>query len=56
MTVGKMTTEQWSELKKDLHNIFESCMTKLDEMRRRNDHVVAGKQEPEKMFDSVSET
>ena len=27
-------------------------MTRLDELRRRNDHVGAGKQEPKNMFDN----
>ncbi|XWS39758.1 hypothetical protein CRYUN_Cryun18bG0081900 [Craigia yunnanensis] len=55
-----MITEQWSELKKDLQDIFDSYMIRWekrhDEMRKRNDHVVSGKQEPENMSGSDSKT
>ena len=59
MIAEKMTTEQWSKLKKYLQDIFDSYMIRwekrLDEMRRTNHHVVAGKQEPEKMMGSGDE-
>ena len=55
MAIDKMTTEQWMELKKDLQNIFENYLTRLDEIRKRNDHVVAAKQELENMSGSDSE-
>ena len=50
--------EQWNDLQKDLRNIFESFMIRcdkmLDVMFERQDYVIAGKQELEKMTGSDS--
>ena len=59
MVARKMMTEQWSEFKKDLQDIFDNYMIRwekrLNEMCRTNHHVIIGKQEPKKMIESGAE-